>query len=504
MTTRTSRGFLARVIMSGALIIGALPATVAGAMPFLEPDDTLLRQDLEYLNDRGVIHLPITSWPLTLPSVQIAVASATEAPLDPSLAAALARVQSRVLRESKLGYGFSRTRIALSDNSRRLRIFDESPRANAEADATFGYFGDRFAGQVRLGVAANAQDSQSFRADGSYLAGVFGNAIVSAGWQDKWWGPGWGGTLGLSTSARPVPGILIQRNISAVSDWGLLRWLGPWAWQVSMGRKDSDRAVPNPYLFGMRVTIKPLRRLELGVSRTAQWGGEGRPENLDSFFNMLIGRDNEGSDGLSDATEPGNQLAGFDARWSVLTGPRTLTVYGQIMGEDEAGGFPSRYLGQFGASSSFRVGDDGARLALRLEYSDTTCQFHENSRIFNCAYNNSQFPTGYRYRGLPIGHSTDNDAAQVLLGAEWVSARGHNTMAMVRRSRLNRGGAPDAANSLTPTPKEIENIEISHRRDLFDGQITAGFGVDRSRDELTGASDTDVRAFLQWTRSFLE
>ena len=56
--------------------------------------------------------------------------------------------------------------------------------------------------------------------------------------------------------------------------------------------------------------------------------------------------------GTTPENEPGNQLAGLDARWTSLWFGTPVSLYGQMIGEDEAGGFPSRYLGQFGIEGS--------------------------------------------------------------------------------------------------------------------------------------------------------
>ncbi len=41
--------------------------------------------------------------------------------------------------------------------------------------------------------------------DGSYLGVNVGNFMLSAGYIERWWGPGWDGSLILSTNARPIP-----------------------------------------------------------------------------------------------------------------------------------------------------------------------------------------------------------------------------------------------------------------------------------------------------------
>ena len=85
-----------------------------------------------------------------------------------------------------------------------------------------------------------------------------------------------------------------------------------------------------------------------------------------------------------------------------------VAFYTQWIGEDEAGGLPSKFIGQFGLEiwGSSRFGG----LRLRAEYADTACMFARENPEFNCAYRNSIYPQGYTYRGRIIGHSLDNDS----------------------------------------------------------------------------------------------
>lgn len=494
------RLFAARLLATVLVFI----SSTAHAGPYADPGDEMLRHDLELLADRGLINIPITSWPMMWADINAAILAVDDEFLgDITSAMVVHRVRRRVLEETRVNEIKSSYRVSVADNPRRIRVFENTPRSSVELESELSFTGERFAARLRTALAGNAQDDRSLRLDGSYIAGIFGNTAISVGWQDKWWGPGWAGTLGLSTNARPVPGVLLQRNFSRAFSQPILNWLGPWSYQVTLGRKESNRAVPNPYLFGMRLNFKPTRSLELGLSRTAQWGGEGRVETFDSFVNMLLGRDNEGSDGLNDSSEPGNQLAGFDARWTIKRGRWPIAVYGQIMGEDEAGGFPSKYLGQFGVSSSMPWGIAGSYISLRAEYSDTTCQFNENSKIFNCAYNNSQFPVGYRYRGQAIGHSTDNDTSQLALNWQLATVEERRYSAILRIAKINRGGLEDFAHSLTSLPRNLANIEFSHERPLYSGKIVLGLGYDVTEDTLSGDEKRSGRVFLQWSRDAL-
>jgi len=90
----------------------------------------------------------------------------------------------------------------------------------------------------------------------------------------------------------------------------------------------------------MRIELRPLPSLQIAASRTAQWCGDDRPCDGGTFWDMLTGNDNDQD--LSE--QPGNQLAGFDVRWTWPAEKSAGTVR-QGIGEDEAGFLPSKYMG---------------------------------------------------------------------------------------------------------------------------------------------------------------
>ncbi|MFQ5668809.1 MAG: capsule assembly Wzi family protein, partial [Candidatus Binatia bacterium] len=239
--------------------------------------------------------------------------------------------------------------------------------------------------------------------------------------------------------------------------------------------------------------FKPLRGLELGLSRSAQWCGEGRPCDLSTFRKLLFGNDNRGVN-LSRAQEPGNQLAGYDFRWASPLIDLPFAVYGQTIGEDEAGGLPSKFLGQFGVETW--GGWKGTSYRIHLEYSDTACGFASSTPQLNCAYNHGIYRSGYRYRGRSIGFATDNAARLVAAGVTRIDAWSHPWNLLLRRVRLNRDGG--GQNNLTLAAQTINNLELSNSLKLGGARFTWGVGVDRRRDESGNGLSYDERGFFQW------
>jgi hypothetical protein len=357
--------------------------------------------------------------------------------------------------------------------------------------------GERFSIDLSATGVSNPSDGEDLRADRSQIAVALGNMTLAESTLDRWWGPAWDNSLVLSNNARPIPAITLDRRYTHPFESKWLSWLGPWDMSLIWGQLERERAVPNTQFLGFRFNFRPFHSLELGISRTAQWCGDERPCDAGTFWDLLVGRDNRGDDDLTFENEPGNQTASLDFRWNLTALRAPVAIYGQFMAEDEAGGFPSRYLGQFGIEGS---GYALNRWSYRwyVEGSSTSCDFLKSDVIFDCAYNHKVYESGYRHFGRPIGHAADNDARVATIGLTLVDAGEYSWQGYIRSGRLNRGGEADAANSLTFLPQDVLNVEIIHNRPLRYGRLELGLGYDDFGGNLAVPSSNDVRAFIQW------
>ena len=484
------------------LALVAVPAIAVrvDAGPLIEPGDLALRHDVQRLADHGIIKGPTSTWPLAWGPILEDLREADVSSLPPAIADSVSRLRFRGRIETQtdlLGY---KAEIGIAEKPTRIRSFQDTPRGKAEVSVGAEWLGEWLSVDLNIQGVDSDQDSDEFRADNSMIGVAAGNWSIAASTQDRWWGPGWDGSIILSNNARPIPSLTLDRVFTHPFKTKWLSWLGPWDLNVMFGELESNRVIPNAQFFGMRFNFRPIDSLEIGVSRSAQWCGDGRPCGFDTFVDLLLGRDNVGDAGVGIENEPGNQMAGFDFRWAPNLFGSAVAVYGQFIGEDEAGGFPSRYLGQLGGEWSGYLFD---RWSTRVfaEFAGTTCQFHESSKLFNCAYNHGVYQTGYRFRQRAIGHGADNDANLISTGVMFVDAEYIQWRALARFGKLNRGGAPDFRNTLTPTQQEILSLDISHSRELFLGVIEVGAGYEEIDDDASGLSSSDTRFYLQWRSS---
>ena len=469
-----------------------LAARTAFADPWIEPGDAGLRHDLQLLADAGLLDAPLTAWPVSWAEVARDVDRVTLDPAKPEwLRAALERVKLEARRATHLAYFDFSARASASEKPMELRRFGAVPREEGEIAAAVEYTGLRFAYRLEVTAVADPDDDHAVRPDGSYAAVTLGNWLLHAGYIDRWWGPGWEGSLIYGSNARPIPSVTIERNYSDAIEHPWLEWIGQWRLAATMGRFEGSRDdAPDANFFGARLTWKPHRRIEVGLSRSAQWCGEGRPCGWDVFWDLLVGNDND----QPAEDQPGNQMAGFDARWSLPWLP--VSVYGQMIGEDEAGYLPSQYLGLFGVEVSGGYGDRSWRA--HLEYADTACSFYDSEPNFGCAYNNFIYFDGYQYRDRALGHAIDGDSEQLAAGLLLVNADGSQWELAAQSSKINRASA-NPVHSVEPAAARIHSADLYHRRVLWGGELAAGVGYER-RERDSPESDTDgARGFVQFT-----
>ena len=215
---------------------------------------------------------------------------------------------------------------------------------------------------------------------------------------------------------------------------------------------------------------------------------------------MLVGNDNQGVN-VDPEDEPGNQLAGIDIRWAL---PRQIPIalYMQGIGEDGRGGtpFPGSWLRQVGAEV---WGDIGSlRHTTFIEVSETTCReggFGASDSKPNCAYNHSIYRTGYRYKGRVMAHGMDGDGLSYSLGSTLVQSSGHSWNVLLRYMEINRVGSPDPRHTLSATPQDIADIQISHDRITSFGTFKLGIGYSRLDDEVSAETSNEASAFIQWS-----
>lgn len=490
-----------KIIIACALGLVIALSHVANAEPMLDPGDSGLRSDIQILADSGIILAPVTTWPISWAAIASDVMSFDkEASMSEVTANAYYRVKAVLRNEMRTGNVEFAWNLSGAAKPTELRTFENTPRENGEASAGLRWMGDAFAFRLEGQAESNAQDNQTYRMDNSYLAYVWKNQIFAISTQNRWWGPGWDGSLILSSNARPIPAITIQRNLSTPFETKWLSWIGPWSYSFIYGQMEHNRDVPLARFMGFRFDFRPLSGLEIALSRTAQWCGSGRPCSFGTFWDVLTASGENTGSGQSNANEPGNQLAAIDVRWAPNPKKWPLAVYVQGTAEDEAGNLPSRWIGLGGLEVWGQSHLDWLPGTYRfhIEYANTLIDFYKNDPLYNLAYNSSIYTTGYRYRGRVVGHSMDNDGEMLSFGLILDQENGIYWNALLRRVRLNTNSNP--TNSVAAVEESLWNVQLIRRWPTPVGDIKAGIGYD-FYDNGSPMSD-EGRIFLEWRNSY--
>lgn len=289
----------------------------------------------------------------------------------------------------------------------------------------------------QLGGSVRLQDRQGADLEGSGLSVPLGPGRAYASVERRHWGPSPFGSLILDGSARALPAVGWRKTSSQPFAWRGLSWLGPWRTDVFAGRLGNDAGPAGVKLLGWRLEVEPLRGLVLGGSRVLQWGGDGRTQTFGSLLRGIAGFDNFESPDRS--AEPGNQLAGFDARWTLpWGGPWRFSLHGQAIGEDEAGHLPSLYIASGGGEIATTLAD-GTAVRLFGELADTMAGRAFSAAEPGAAYRHPLYPAGYVQRNEPLAHPVGPDVR--LASAGLALQRGAVRMiAMAHRGSEGRRG----------------------------------------------------------------
>lgn len=137
-------------------------------------------------------------------------------------------------------------------------------------------------------------------------------------------------------------------------------------------------------LLGARAIFSPSESLSFELLQTSQWGGENIKLNSSTVGALLFGNTNEGNHFEI------NKMAGFGFSYSKQINKNIFRIYGQAIGEDEAGYLPSCFI--YMAGLELINSKIKAPTTLAIEFTDT--RGDKITELFcgpNAAYNNNVY-----------------------------------------------------------------------------------------------------------------
>jgi len=474
---------------------------LVNAAPWLGPGDARARHSVQKLSDRGHLEATTTTWPIMWADLE----PGQGAPADSSVATQRAYL---AFERDLLAVSGFRAELGIEGATEPafLRGFQNTPREEGQLETTVQWQGDALAIGLSPAVVADPLDSEEVRLDGSYVAATAGNWVLGVGAIDRWWGPGWQSSMIMSSNARPIPSVWIDRktNLAPESDW--FSWIGPWRLSLFLGQLEEERAIPDAKMLGMRVSFTPVERLEIGLSRTIMFGGEGRPDDFSTVWDALIGRDNTEPGDTGDE-DPGNQIATIDARYGFPVGDQSMGVYSQMMGEDEAGYMPSR--------KSWLFGIDWTTQLLRsdqqwfVEFTNTLAEDLIGDPKPDYAYDHFNYTTGYQYYGRAIGSTFDADAEALSFGLLNFMPDGSNLTATMTYANLNKDGGnrvsqPDdeVFYSVPDGAQKIAIANLAYGNELLGGWLDLNLQLTDKKIQLLGGEKDQWSLSASWKYRF--
>lgn len=180
----------------------------------------------------------------------------------------------------------------------------------------------------------------------TYVALNLSDWQLSYGNQSLWWGPSQGGPMMFSDNAAPIRMFRVNR-VTPFTLPSFLSFLGPMRLEAFIGQYSGYEFVnspsgligqygqslnPQPIVHGERISLKPTSNLEIGLSRTTDYGGPGYPLTLHTFLRSVFSTSNSLA-GSPD--KPGARRSGMDFSYRIPGLRDGMTFYAEGLAEHD-------------------------------------------------------------------------------------------------------------------------------------------------------------------------
>ncbi len=487
-----------------------LSSSLSFAEPWIDTSNVYLKSQIQYLSATGYIKTPITTYPLMWHDIANDLKNVSVKSLNSHSQSAYFYVMHQ-LKLAKRNQKTIEVNAAITD--KRFTSFGDNFRDKNNIGIKTTWMTNSFAMKVATSYNPSPIDDEKVRYDGSYIAGYLGNWSLSIGMQDRWWGPGWDSNLALSNNARPMPAISISRRsaepfVIPFTEYGI-----PWTVTSFMGKMNDNRIVNDTLLWGFRLNFKPFDSLEVGITRLAQWGGDGRPQDFSTFKNVLLGKDNCDPTGLkgidcgpNKELEPGNQQAGYDIKYTFSLNKVMFSLYGQYYAEDGDNTSSFSFLTEpvILAGVSTHIFPLNKASTLYVEYSDTYADCSDTNGIDtgNCFNEHHTYASGMRYNRRAIGNLYDNDSKAITLGMVSELQVDTNLEIKLRKLKLNFDNSDKAPNNpiignpLTAIKEDILMVSAKVQHSHKNWRLTLGSEYSYSQFQTSQHDKRDFNAYL--------
>ena len=451
--------------------------------PWATPDDVLIRHDLQILTDNQILSIPINTWPIAWGDVAYNLKIENLQKLSPEVLFSLQRVRQRLIQE-ELGGLSANAEIKYVKNPDSIMTFFDLPNTKKLVGSTTSYMSKNIAINLKFEKTEKGQ-----LLDESYVSLARGNYSLTLGSKKNWWGPGWMGSMAMSSNSRPIKAISIERNFSDPFENQFLSILGSWDMAFIMGDIKNTDFTPDRRFSALRMSIRPKNNLEVGFSKSAVICDK---DNSCGFSEIIDGL--KGSNNTYDLTT-------IDYRASSSFMDIPYASYGQISGTSL-----DKSLGLFGIETWGNMESIERFQSYRVfaEFASTTCGIFGGQSKYGCAYQNKEYPSAYLNRGNNIGYPLDGDSIAISFGGIIVLDDTQLYKSSLAIGRINRGS--EDAYQFKQSATDFLNFNLGYQFDLYWydialGSFDLGLGFDVYKDKVSGNTEKDPRLYVAWKNS---
>lgn len=249
----------------------------------------------------------------------------------------------------------------------------------------------------------------------TYVAMSLSDWQLSYGNQSLWWGPSQGGPMMFSNNAAPIRMFRVNR-VSPFVLPSFLGWLGPIRVEAFIGQFSGYEFIlnpsgligqygqslnPQPIVHGERLTFKPTPNLEIGISRTTDYGGPGYPLTVHNFLRSVFSTSNTNP---GTASKPGSRRAGLDFSYRVPGLRDRATFYAEGLAEhDEISPLLGPDVAAWLAGIYIPRVPGIPKLDLRIEGGYTDPPYSGSDVAFGAFYWDATWITGFQNAGHLMG-----------------------------------------------------------------------------------------------------
>jgi hypothetical protein len=251
-------------------------------------------------------------------------------------------------------------------------------------------------------LTLNYDGNNNFNLDGSNFQYSKGIATYGVGAVERHWSFSDNTSLILSNNARPSKSIYLKLENRFAYNW--MPSNANWSFEAFNGFTDGSLNDNKSMLQGLRAILSPVEGLQFELVQTSQWGGKGYSTGISALGATLAFDTNNSSNSNI------NKMAGLGISYLIPSHIMPLRIYGQAIGEDEAGNLPSCY--------SYMVGLEWTNTKIKYPIIvnfeiidtrvDTTSQGYCGP---NTMYNNGTYD--YTNYGKTMGAAIDSEGTSV-------------------------------------------------------------------------------------------